>query len=329
MNQNSIPRMVNAIGILLLVLFGSLVLFDTLPVRLLQPDWIFNLSIVLGNYVSIPLVGITLVHLGGYLDPDDLGRVQLRVARLSAILALLFLLIQPMMAFAVWRNFQTLTSFNKEQVALINKKSVEITQAIQTSDSFDELRMRMLRLQGPQIPEQARYVSLPTLKKQLVDLIKAARDSAPGRLTTPTSSAYVDFYKRLARTTFINLLSMIGFTLLAWNPRRNQNVVFSYLASLGLFGITPKSIFERFVSFLNEREIRQQEKGNASEIRRSAMLHQRQIRKAESLMRRRELAEQRQAERARREREKILELERRMERKRDLQEEKERQRRGD
>jgi hypothetical protein len=329
MNENSIPRMVNAIGILFLVLFGTLVLFDTLPVKLLQPDWIFNLAVILGNYVSIPLVGITLIHLGGFLDPDGLARTQLRAARLSAILALIFLLIQPMLAFAVWRNFQTLSSFNKEQVALINKKSIEITQAIQTSESFDELRMRMLSLQGPQIPEQARNVSLPTLKKQLVDLIKAARDSAPGRLTTPTSSAYVDFYKRLARTSIISLLSIIGFTILAWNPIRNQNVVLSYLASIGLFGITPKSILEQSASFLNERKIRQQQKGNANEIRRSAMLHQRQIRKAEAQMRRREMAEQKQADRARRERERLMELERKMDRKRELEEELERQRRGE
>jgi hypothetical protein len=326
-NQNSLPKLLNSLGMLLLALYGVLVLFDTLPIKLLQPDWIFNLAVVLGNYVSIPLVGMVLVQLAAYLSPDHLAKVQVRVARLSAILALIFLLLQPMLGFAVWRNFRTLSIFNKEQVELINRKSKEITQAINKAGSFSELQTKMIMLQGPVVPEQARSMDLPVLKKQLVDVIKAARDSAPGRLTTPTSAAYIDFYKRLARTSVVCLLALLGFGLLSWNQVSSQNILLSYLTSIGLFGITPNSIYTGFTSFYKNYQIKRTEDANVKSMRHSAAMHQRQIRKAEAELKRQQIADRKQAERSRMERERMLEVERKMERKRQLEEE--RQRRGE
>jgi hypothetical protein len=326
-NQNSLPKLLHSLGIILLALYGVLVLFDSLPIKLLQPDWIFNLAVVLGNYVTIPLVGMALVQLAAYLSPDYFAKSQVRIARFSAVLALIFLLIQPMLGFAVWRNIRTLALFNKEQVALINRKSKEITQAINNATSFSELQTKMIMLQGPVVPEQARGMDIAVLKKQLVDVIKAARDSAPARLTTPTSAAYIDFYKRLARTSIICLLALLGFTLLSWNQVTSKNIVLSYLASIGVFGITPNSLYTGFTSFWNNYQIKRVEKANMSSMRKSAAQHQRQIRKAESEHRRQQIAERKQAERSRMEREKMLEIERKMERKRQLEEE--RQRRGE
>lgn len=310
------------------MLFGVVVLFDVLPPKILQPDWILTFANTFSNTLSIPFVGIVLINLAGYVAPQENGKLQLRVARFSALLALLFLLIQPMLGFAIWKNIRDLGAYNKEQIQLIQAKGAQLNSAIQKASTFEELQTSMARLQGPAIPDQARSIPLPTLKKQLVDSVRNAQASFPGRLNTPTSQSYRDIYKRIARTSAMSLLGMIGFGLLAWNPNTDRNILLVYLQSIGLFGITPESLYKSARNLLENYQIKRRQEGKIKDNRKSALHHQRQIRKAETQqireMKRRQLSEQKQAEKMRLERERILELERKMERKQELERERDR-----
>jgi hypothetical protein len=325
LNPNSLSRVLARSGLVLLLFFGAVVLFDVLPPKLLQPDWILNFAVTLSNTLSIPIVGIILINLANYVAPKEHVKLQLRVARLAALLALLFLLIQPMLAFAVWKNARDLTSYNKEQINSIQVKGTQLTEAISKSATFEELRDRMARLQGPQIPDQARAIALPALKKQLLQSVKAAQAAFPTRLNTPTSEGYKEVYKRIARTSVLSLFGSIGFGLLAWNPITDKNILLLYLQSIGLFGITPASLYKSCSTFLANYQMKHKQDIKIKDNRKSAIHHQRQIRKAESQQmreqRRRQIADQKQAEKMRRERERLQELERKMERKQELERE--------
>jgi hypothetical protein len=329
LNPNSLSRVLARSGLVLLLFFGAVVLFDVLPPKLLQPDWILNFAVILSNAVSIPIVGIILINLANYVAPKEHVKLQLRAARLAALLALLFVLLQPMLAFAVWKNARDLTSYNKEQINSIQVKGAQLTQAIRNSATFEELRDRMARLQGPQIPEQARAIALPALKKQLLDSVQAAQSSFPSRLNNPTSEGYREVYKRIARTSVLSLLGSIGFGLLAWNPITDKNILLIYLQSIGLFGITPASVYKSCSTILANYQMKRKQDTKVKDNRKSALHHQRQIRKAESQQmrqqKRRQIVDQKQAEKMRRERERLQELERKMERKQELERERDSQ----
>ncbi len=328
LNSTTFSRLLARSGVILIILFAGVVLFDVFPPKLLQPDWLLNFGVTLSNTLSIPLVGIVLVHIASFIDLQACNKLTLRVARFSALLALLFLLVQPMLAFALWKNFRDLNVYNREQMNIIATKGQDLTQAIQNSVTFEELQTKMSRLQGPNIPDQARSLPLPELKKQLLFSIKSAQEAFSSRLATPTSEAYKEIYKRLARTSFLTLIGSVGFALLARNPTTEKNILLLYLKSIGLFGITPSTVSHSIKSFLENQKERQLRQGVVKDQRKSALNYQRQLRKAESQQlreqKRRQDEEKKHTEKRRQEREKLLELERKMARKQELEEERER-----
>jgi len=327
LNSTSFSRLLARSGLILLILFGVVVAFDVSPPKLLQPDWLLNFGITLSNTISIPFVGIVLVYVASYIDLQACNKLYVRVARLSALLAMLFLLVQPMLAFALWKNFQDLRVYNKEQSNLIQRKGADLTRAIQNSTTFADLQINMSRLQGPNIPDQARAVPLAELKKQLLYSIQTAQKSFASRLPSPTSDAYKAIYKRMARASLISLLGTVGFGLLAINPNTEKNILILYFKSIGLFGITPASIYKFYKEYAENQREKKQLQGVTKERRKSTLNYQRQKRKAEVLQLReqkRQLNEDRKlAERRQRERERMLELEHKRARKQELEEEQE------
>jgi hypothetical protein len=324
LNSTAFSQLLARSGTILLILFGVVVAFDTSPPKLLQPDWLLNFGVTLSNTVSIPFVGIVLVNIASYIDLQACNKLYVRVARLSALLALLFLFIQPMLAFALWKNFRDLKVYNKEQSNVIQRKGIELKRAIQKSMTFQDLQINMARLQGPSIPDQARAVPLAELKKQLLYSIQTAQQSFASRLPSPTSDAYKEIYKRLARTSLISVLGTIGFAFLARNPNSEKNIILLYLKSMGLFGLTPASIYRSYKTYRENQLEKKQIQSSTIEKKRSSLNYQRQLRKAESQQQReqkRRMNEERKvAEKRRREREQLLEIERKRARKQELEE---------
>ena len=328
LNSTSFSRLLARSGLILLILFGVIVAFDVSPPKLLQPDWLLNFGVTLSNTLSIPFVGIVLVHIASYIDLQASNKLYVRVARLSGLLALLFLFIQPMLVFALWKNLRDLRIYNKEQSNVIQLKGAELTRAIENSLTFQDLQVNMSRLQGPSIPDQARAVPLAELKKQLLYSIRTAQQSFASRLPSPTSDTYKEIYKRLARTSVISILGTIGFGLLARNPNTEKNILVLYFKSMGLFGITPASLYKSYKAYLERQKELKQIQGLSKDKKKSSLNYQRQIRKVEEQkvrdQKRRLNEERKMAEKRRREREQALELERKRARKLELEEEQER-----
>jgi hypothetical protein len=278
LNQNSLARLLSRTGFLLLVLFALLVGFDVFPPQLLKPDWITNFAFALSNYIMFPIVGIVLIHLAAYLSPVATARSQLSMARLAALLALLYLLLQPMLVFAVWRNSVDLAANNKQQLEFIQNKSAQLRRAIQTSASFEELQSGMLRLQGPQVPDQARAIALPELKTQVLEAVKAAEAAFPARLNTTSSPAYREVYKRIVRTAAIAVLGTFAFVILAWNPANDSNIILTYLKTIGLFGITTGDLQQKISFYLRDAKIKREREAGLKASRAASSKQDRQMR---------------------------------------------------
>lgn len=323
MGEVLLPPFLRATGLFLIFIYSVSTLFDIIPIKLLQPDWIFNAVQVFVNGVSIPIVGIALVHLSSFLSASDKQlKVQLKIARLAALLGILFLLMLPMLAFSVRQNLVSLQKTNQEQIVQFNQKGSEIIAAINASSSFDELRSRLITLNGPQLNPESRGVDLNELKKKLIEGVKAIQSSAPGRLLTPTSPTYLDFYKRVLRVSFLALIASITFFSLAWSPVSQQNIIISYFQNLGFFGFKPSAVMKQIFIFMSSFQARQKEKMEMRQKRKFALQHQRQIRRAEMYQmrdeKRRQMEERKRAQKLSEERERMLELERKMQRKNEL-----------
>jgi hypothetical protein len=277
LNQNHLSRLLANLALVLLAIYTAAVLFDVLPPKLLQPDWILNATFAATSFVTVPLLAVAFVHLAGYMSPGTLPKLQLRIARLSALLALLFLLFQPMLVYAIWRNAADLAAYNKEQIIQGQAKGNELIKAIETAASFRELQVSMAKLQGPQIPDQASSIPFPALRKQLLEAIKSAQSAIPTNLKKPTSPEYLQVYRRIARTSVISLMASFGFALMAWNPVSESNILIVYLKSVGLFGITPVSLYKGFTGLLINYQNRWKQEGKIKQNRKSALQHQRQI----------------------------------------------------
>jgi hypothetical protein len=170
------------------------------------------------------------------------------------LMALLFLLAQPLLAFAVWKNAVDVTRSNRDQIAAINAKAKQLSKAVQSANSFEELQASMTRLQGPPIPEQTRSMGLPQLKKEALNLINTMARAFPSRLQQPGSPAYLDVYKRVARASVVAFFAMIGFAIVAYNPIADKNIIFSYLGSIGVFGFKPANLRRSIMAYLEQRK---------------------------------------------------------------------------
>lgn len=234
-----VGQMLGRLAQLLLILFAVTVAFDAYPLRLLQPDWILAFSATASNFLVIPWLGLGMAHLAGHIAPTTQRKLQRRAARLAALLALLFLLIQPLLAVAAYQSGVNLSSNNRQQAAAIQARGDSLVNAVTTATSFGQIQSRMTALQGPPILDESSSVPLPLLKRELLKSINDSQTTLLARLRVSSANVLPQLYKQVARTSVLSLIGALGFALLAWDPLRTKNIVFSYLASLGLPGLAP------------------------------------------------------------------------------------------
>ena len=298
--ESQIGQLLSRTGHLLLILFAALVAFDSVPVRLLQPDWILAFSATTSNTVAIPLLGLGLVQLAGHLAPTTQLKTQRRAALLAGLLALVFLLIQPLLIVASYKAGVNLSISNRRQAAAIEERGNTLVDAVKTATTFGQVQSRMAALQGPPILDESSTIPLPTLKQELLKSINSSQAILIARSKESTSQVLPQIYRQVARSAILCLIGSLGFSLLAWDPVRNRNLVFSYLGSIGIGGLTPASLAKR----LGEATI-----GLRNSLRRTANenLKRRNARKLEQERKRQQENQKRDAKRREQERRKRLE----------------------
>jgi hypothetical protein len=182
------------------------------------------------------------VQLAGHLAPTPELKTQRRAALLAALLALVFLLIQPLLVVASYKAGVNLSISNRRQAAAIEERGNTLVDAVKTATTFGQVQSRMAALQGPPILDESSTIPLPTLKQELLKSINSSQAILIARSKESTSQVLPQIYRQAARSAILCLIGSLGFSLLAWDPVRKRNLVFSYLGSIGIGGLTPASL---------------------------------------------------------------------------------------
>ena len=242
---SSSARGLSLSGLVLFGLYGSIVLGSLFPMQLMLPAWQLKVGATLINASPFPLIGLGLMHLAADLNPDDnlLTNRHNFVARLAVAVSLGFLLLVPLMSVAaVMQQRQRVASqFTLTRRAESNLQA--LIQVVSSSQSTDELRDRLIALNGPVIDEANAVKPLATLKAEVNDLLqKAAAQVARKSQQLPTIKPW-SLLPELLRNAFACLVLAIGFAGLGFR----SNSAFPVLAELQL-GLERQK--NRMMSFL-------------------------------------------------------------------------------
>ena len=225
-------RLILASSYALFAIFVVVVCFDSFPVRLLDPAWIITASYTFANSVSIPVAGVGLAHVAAALAPLDTTIEQRRrlISRLSALAALGFLLILPLLGFAAWRGISNVKLGAKLQTAAFNREAGKLLRAIDQSSSPQDLQKKMAALQGPQINDRDLARPLSDLKQAQKQIVERSVQSVIGQIPSPTSENYIPLYRQAMRSALLSLVGSIAFAALAWDPLKQQSLLHSLFA---------------------------------------------------------------------------------------------------
>lgn len=164
------------VGNSLLFIFVFIVLFDIIPVKLFQPQWLLGFSDTVLSTSGFSLVALIFLALAAYLDPDNFSvsaHVK-RTLRLACLAAFGFLLLIPLQFYTAHK---LLAGFREQHVGQINQtinKAIFLAQKVRESDTFDQLQGVMKTYQAIQLPEQERSRPLSVIKNDLLGKIQEA-----------------------------------------------------------------------------------------------------------------------------------------------------------
>jgi len=244
MDNENIKVKVGDVGHLVLLLrnlstalFGIFivcVVVDNLPLRLLEPAWLYSFAASLVNFVTIPLAGYGFLHLACYLSPTSRQDAYLaRIGKMAQMAALGFLLLLPLLAYSGYSNARRIVIGNEQQKRFTQRNVSRLVQAINLAVTPQELQAQMVALQGPRISNDALQVPLQTLKEEARVSVKQAQAVIEARLKSPYSPEFLPLYKQFVRTALLSLVSAFGFAALAWWPGK-QNAFSSGLLGKNL-----------------------------------------------------------------------------------------------
>jgi len=229
-NQNvgdKSARLILSSSFALFAVYIVVVCVDSFPVRLLDPVWIITASYSFANVVTIPIAGVGLAHVAAALAPLDATIEQRRrwISRLSALAALGFLLMVPLLGFATWRGISNVNLGAKLQAEVFKRDAGKLIEAINQSSSPQELQKKMVALQGPQINDRDLVRPLAELKQTQKQIIKLSVQNLIGQIPGPTSENYRPLYRQALRSALLSLVSSIAFAALSWDPLKQQSLL--------------------------------------------------------------------------------------------------------
>jgi len=231
-------------------LFILIVTVDSLPLRLLDPLWLIQTATSLTNTVSFPLAGLFFVHIAGALAPlnSSINQRRMLLSRLAAWAALAYLLLIPLLGFAVWRGIANVQQESARQISGVSRNADRLIAAIDRAKSSKELQGSMQRLQGPKISDQDLELPLDQIKTILTKLVFQLRQKFIAEIPRPNSEAYKPLYVQSLRASALALVSSIGFASLSWDSLKQQTLLQTLFGrqSGGIFGFKrgglPRSI---------------------------------------------------------------------------------------
>ena len=213
-------RGIALVGMVLIVLFLTILSASLLPVRLLDAAWQLRVGGVLINASPIPLIGLVLIHFAASLDPGDALLVNRRrlAAHLATVVAFGYLLLAPLLAAATLQYQHSQELASSGGLSRDSEKLQQMRQVIKSASSIPELEQRMAALQGPHLDAADRSLPLPVLRSRMEDLLdQASTRLARVRSAASPSSPWTQLGD-IVRTSVACLALAAGFAGLARRP---------------------------------------------------------------------------------------------------------------
>jgi hypothetical protein len=240
-------RLLADAALALFAIYVVLVVFDILPPRLTDPLWLIGFSTALVNSVSIPLVGVVLLHVAASIAPQTnwIHQRRQRISRFARWAAFGFLLLVPLLGFATWRGITNVNNASQKQTAGLTRKANALLAAINNASSPQQLQRSMVVLQGPQLRDEDLVQPLPALKKVGTDVVKRALQGSLEQLPKANSNTFKPLYIQTLRAGLLSLVSSLAFASLAYDPLKQKSLLQSLFRpqSAGLSGLERRGLF--------------------------------------------------------------------------------------
>ncbi|MBW4529385.1 MAG: hypothetical protein KME02_01725 [Aphanothece saxicola GSE-SYN-MK-01-06B] len=206
----------------LFVTFGVTVLNTMLPLAVLQPAWLVSLISALIDSAPLALLGLGLVHLVAYLEPDDI-RIQARretIARWAVGAVIGFLLLLPLQVASAAQGVGLVARSQASAMAVATERAAEFQRAIDGATSVVDLQQRIATLQGPGLQLKDQGSSLPALKLMLSERLQESVRSSRAVIQSPWNP---DLWSIVQRTLRVLALSTLyALTFAAGSQRRGS-----------------------------------------------------------------------------------------------------------
>jgi hypothetical protein len=249
-------RLLADAALALFAIYAVLVVFDNFPPRLADPLWLLGLSTALVNSVSIPLVGVVLLHVAASIAPQTnwIHQRRQRISRFARWAAFGFLLLVPLLGFATWRGITNVNNASQKQTAGLTRKANTILAAINNASSPQELQRSMVVLQGPQLRNEDLAQPLPALKKVGTEAVKRALQASLEQLPKANSNTFKPLYIQVLRTALLSFVSSLAFASLAYDSLKRQTLLQRLIRpqSAGLSGRQRGGLFSSFSKQLDQ-----------------------------------------------------------------------------
>lgn len=208
------------IGLALFVTYAVTVLNTILPVAVLQPDWLVTFISALLDSAPLALLGLGLVHLVAYLEPDD-ERIRNRrdaVARWAIGAVIGYLLLIPLQAASAVQGHALVTRSQGSAMEVALERAAEFRSAIEAATSVEDLQQRITTLQGPGLRLTDTRPSLPELKAVLVERLAESVRSSATLIHSPWNPGLWAIVQRTLRVLVLSLAYGLAFAAGSQRP---------------------------------------------------------------------------------------------------------------
>jgi hypothetical protein len=214
-SRTGFARQLNRAGHGMLALFVVTLIIAALPPRLLEPAWQIQLSGTLVNNGTIALLGLILIALASYLNPDQ-AAIKQRLGllrRLATIAVAGYLLLIPLQGLAVWRGIRESSQRLAAQRTGLEKR---LDKVVNESQSVAEIQERLRRLPGaPQIPADQLAEPLPQLRERFAAGLERSRAQLRATDSKPKADAVQRVLKESLRIALSSLALAFAFGAIA------------------------------------------------------------------------------------------------------------------
>jgi hypothetical protein len=214
-------------GVVLIVLFLTILSTSLLPVRLLDAAWQLRVGGALINASPFPLIGLVLLHIAASLDPQDLLLLQRRrlAAQLAAAVAIGYLLLAPLLATANLQRQQSQALASSSGLRRDSERLQQMRQVVRSASSIPELEQRLAAVKGPRLDAADRSLPLPLLRSRIASVLdQAAARLEHARSSAPPASPWA-LLGDIVRTSVACLALAAGFAGLARRPGSNLSLL--------------------------------------------------------------------------------------------------------